>query len=187
MGSWSGKRPELHPLVPGRRIIAHARLTHFQGPCAGHDVAGRLEPIADHQAPTLIVSPVLVLSEEFLHLGLDGLLQQLLSAPTNELIQQAASIELLAETGNFPIEAGCLWIPEVKCRSLVHGVSFQPSLGPLMKRLPPAGYATFFLSTRTQLSRIAHKGTNILTVQNGLPVVRRGNDGEGFLHRIRIE
>jgi hypothetical protein len=56
-----------------------------------------------------------------------------LSATTNHLIEQAAAFEVLAEVGDFQIDL-FLWHSAAESRSLVHGVSFQPSLGQLMKR-----------------------------------------------------
>ena len=47
--------------------------------------------------------------------------------------EETASLELLAEAGDFRIDL-LLWNTLVESRSLVHGVSFQPSWGQLMKR-----------------------------------------------------
>jgi hypothetical protein len=85
--------------------------------------------VAHDKALALVVTAVSVLLEKDLHLGFDGLLEHLLSALANDLVQPGASVELLPETGNFRIEGVQLWILKVKSRSLVHGVSSQPSLG----------------------------------------------------------
>src|SRR5262249_21275959 len=132
---WQDRRTELHPLVLVGRIVPHAWRTHLQGSGAGHDAACRLVAVAHDQALALFVTPVLMLLEKDLHFGFDGLLEHLLSALANDLVQQGASLELLPEIGNLHIEGVPLWILKVKCRSLLHGVSFQPSLGPLMKLL----------------------------------------------------
>jgi hypothetical protein len=54
--------------------------------------------------------------------------------PADQLIEQIASLELLPEVGDFLIDLVSHWHLAVKSRSLDHGVSFQPSLGQLMKR-----------------------------------------------------
>lgn len=107
-------------------MVTYPRRLHFQGPGSSHDLPGRLVSVAHHQAFTILVTPAVLLLEKSLHLSFDGLLKHLLSAPTNHLIEQAASIKLLIDL--------FLWHDAAENRSLVHGVSFQPSLGQLMKR-----------------------------------------------------
>ena len=128
------RRVELHTLVLVRRIVAYPWLLHLQSPGARDDLARRLVTVADNQALALRVTTFGLLLEELLDLRLDGLLQHLLSTLANKLIEDAPSLELLAEVGNFQIDVSNPWISAVQCRSLAHGVSSQPSLGQLMKR-----------------------------------------------------
>ena len=128
------RRTELHPRVLTRRIVAHPRLLYLQGPGTGHDLAVRLVTVADDQTLAVLVTPLVVLVEKVLHLGLDGLLEHLLSTPAHQLIEQIASLKLLPEVGDFQIDLDNPWQSAVESRSLDHGVSFQPSLGQLMKR-----------------------------------------------------
>src|SRR5579871_3760174 len=148
------RRAELHPPALGRRIIPYPRLPHLQGARPGHDRPGRLVSIAYHQALAGGITPVVVLLEKLLHLRFNGLLQNLLRPAAHHDIEESASLELFPEAGDFRIQ-GLLNVAE--SRSLVHGVSFQPSLGQLMKRTQnhSAGYAAFFSSARTQHSRIS--------------------------------
>jgi hypothetical protein len=90
--------------------------------------------VADDQALAVLVTPFLMLVEKLLHLGLDGMLQHLLRTTPNQLIEQIAPLNLLPEAGNFHIDIAHPWRAVVESRSLDHGVSFQPSLGSLMKR-----------------------------------------------------
>jgi hypothetical protein len=48
-------------------------------------------------------------------------------------IEELATLKLLPEAGDLRIDL-FLWNTVAESRSLVHGVSFQPSLGQLMKR-----------------------------------------------------
>jgi hypothetical protein len=114
-----------------RRIVPYPWLTHLERAGAGHDPTRWLVTVAHNQAFALVVTAVLMLLEKNVNLGFDGLLEHLLSPLANDLVKQRTSVELLSETGNLYIEVAHLWILEVECGSLVHGVSFQPSLGPL--------------------------------------------------------
>ena len=75
----------------------------------------------------------MVLLEKLLHLCFDGLLQNLLSTAPHHDIEELASLKLLLKARDFQIDL-FLWNTVAENRSLVHGVSFQPSLGQLMKR-----------------------------------------------------
>ena len=59
-----------------------------------------------------------------------GFVETLLGALPHNLVERAASVELLPEAGHLTVDID-LWILKAEYRSLVHGVSFQPSLGPL--------------------------------------------------------
>src|SRR6516164_748212 len=78
-------------------------------------------------------TPFVVLLEKLLHLCFDGLLQNLLSTAPHHDIEELASLKLLLKARDFQIDL-FLWNTVAENRSLVHGVSFQPSLGQLMKR-----------------------------------------------------
>ena len=58
----------------------------------------------------------------------NGLLQNLLSPAAHHHVEEFASLELLSEARYLRIDR-LLWKTGAESRSLVHGVSFQPSLG----------------------------------------------------------
>jgi hypothetical protein len=99
---------------------------HFQRPGSGYNLPGRLVTVANDEAFTILITPTVVLLKKFLDLSLDGLLQHPLCALANHLIEQAATLKVLPEVGNFQIDL-FLWNNAAESRSLVHGVSFQPS------------------------------------------------------------
>jgi hypothetical protein len=67
------------------------------------------------------------------HASLDRLLEHLLRTMAHQLIEEIAALELLSEVGDLPIDLALPWQTTAQSRSLDHGVSFQPSLGPLRK------------------------------------------------------
>jgi hypothetical protein len=138
----------VHPFVRVRRIVPYPWLAHLQGAGPGQDSTRGLVTVAHDQALALVVTAVQMLLEKNVHFGFDRLLEHLLSTLADHLVEQGTPIEVLAEFGNLTIAVAHLWILKVECDTLVHGVSFQPSLGPLRSCLTTAGYATFFLSER---------------------------------------
>jgi hypothetical protein len=87
--------------------------------------------VAHDQALALVVTAVQMLLEKNVHFGFDRLLEHLLSTPADHLVEQGTPIEVLSESGNLTIAVAHFWILAGECDSLIHGVCFQPSLGPL--------------------------------------------------------
>ena len=78
---------------------------------------------------TPLITALLVLVEKLLDLGLNGLLEHLLSTAANQLVKQFSPLELLSEIRDFRIDTARLWHFADKLRTFDHGVSFQPLLG----------------------------------------------------------
>ena len=63
-------------LIIGSTTVAHARLAHADRADAGHDLAFRQVPVANHALAASSGLEIDMLGEEFRHLGLDRLGQQ---------------------------------------------------------------------------------------------------------------
>ena len=113
-GSLLNRRTELHPFVLVRPIVPHPWLPHLQDPGTDHNRAARLVAVADDQALAVFVAPFLVLVQKLLHLGLNGLLEHLLSTTANQLIEQIASLELFLDVSDFQIDLAHPWHSPVK-------------------------------------------------------------------------